>query len=734
MSMDVSEAFALALTHYRERRLAETERLCREILQVSTGYSFAWNLLGIVAYEVGQFEVSLQLFSNALQLAPQDADVHSNLGMALQALGRFDAAIESYQQAIAINPSNTAALDNLGNCLHELGRFGEADAFHRKAIALDPNFAAAYNNLGNTCSALGNEAEAMDCFRRVLVLQPDHAAAHNNLGTALLKQKALEDAERSFRRAIEIQPTLAEAHNNLGAVRKEQRDFPAAVVHFRQAVALKPNYVEALNNLGSALLEQGELDPAMATFRLVLTLTPTAEAHDRLANALRLGGEYVDAQQHLQLALQLKPELASAHANLGAVMHATGAVREAIAHYRRSLELDPKYVFAHTSLGQALMAVGDRREAVEHFREAIAIDPNSAFAHWLLVTNGSKSASGAIISRLQELLADPRAGEYDRCLLHFALAHAFDGAADYDRALAHARTANDLKKRQLKRRGVEFKIVEHVGAVERIIQTYTSDFFAAAKAAGADSEVPIFIVGMPRSGTTLVEQILASHAEIYGAGELDHIAELAAHIEALPRFAQPHLWQPAEIAHLRAVGADHLQMLARVSGNARRVVDKMPTNFLHLGLIAMLYPQARIIHCRRDARDVMLSCYLQNFSSDAMHFTFDVNDLGGYLQQYQRLMSHWQKVLPLPVLDVTYEELVHDQEGVSRRMVDFCGLAWDPNCLDFHTTERTVTTASAAQVREPMHTQSVARWRNYQSHFYSLAHLVPTPPAERISN
>ncbi len=349
-----------------------------------------------------------------------------------------------------------------------------------------------------------------------------------------------------------------------------------------------------------------------------------------------------------------------------------------------------------------------------HLREALEIEPENAVAHWLLASNDSRPLENRSVKKVEALLADEQRSEEDRCFLHFALASSFDKAGDCDRAIKHAHQANQLKKRQLQLRGYRFDRAAQAAFVDEMIALYTPEFFAAEREFGNESRLPVFIVGMPRSGTTVVEQILASHSQVFGAGELNEMT--AVHPRLLKQFEAQPTARDEMATTVRSVSQAYLQLLEHLGGSALRVIDKMPTNFQYLGMIAALYPNAHVVHCVRDRRDVLLSCYFQNFSSETLSFACDMDDLAAYFQEYERLMNHWRSVLPLKIHEVSYEQLVREQEQVSRELIASCGLCWEAGCLDFHKTKRTITTASASQVREPLHTQSVARWRRYEPH------------------
>jgi hypothetical protein len=295
--------------------------------------------------------------------------------------------------------------------------------------------------------------------------------------------------------------------------------------------------------------------------------------------------------------------------------------------------------------------------------------------------------------------------------LHFGLAQVLDARGEYAEAAGHLERGKSLERSEWRKRGREYDPKDDEFLVSRLIEVSTPDFFRHAGDFGLDAELPVFVVGLPRSGTTLVEQILASHSQVFGAGEIalgrDTMAALgekgADFIEGLRRLDR-------QTAHRLA--SRHLQSLRAFHATALRIVDKMPDNFFSLGLLAILFPRAKLIHCRRDLRDVAVSCWMTHFRE--VRWASDQGHMVSRFHQYQRLMEHWRRVLPVPLLEVDYEETVADLEGVARKLVAWCGLAWEPGCLEFHRAKRPVRTASAVQVRQPVFRTSVGRWKHYE--------------------
>ncbi len=344
-------------------------------------------------------------------------------------------------------------------------------------------------------------------------------------------------------------------------------------------------------------------------------------------------------------------------------------------------------------------------------------DPRFALAHYNLAELLRGKLPQADLAAQRRLLEDSRPNDGDRSLLHFGMAQVLDALGDYAQAAEHLARGNALQLSEWRRHGEQYDPAAYDSLVTRLIEVCSPAFFQRVRGFGLESELPVFVVGLPRSGTTLVEQVLASHPQVFGAGETplarDSLAALGgeglAPVEGLCRLDR-------EAAS--RIAARHLEKLRARSPAALRIVDKMPENYLYLGLLAALFPRAKLIHCRRDLRDVALSCWMTHFQE--VSWANDQEHIASRFSGYQRIMEHWHNVLPTPLLEVDYEETVVDLEGVARKLVSWCGLEWEPRCLEFHRLKRPVTTASALQVRQPIYGTSVGRWKHYEPALRSL--------------
>ena len=494
----------------------------------------------------------------------------------------------------------------------------------------------------------------------------------------------LQAAERICRQILVVEPNHADAWHLSGVINAQTGNHRVAVEYIRRALTVKPDWAEAHYNLGNALKEQGKLDEAVACYRR---------------------------------ALELMPDLAKAHNNLGIALNDQGKLDEAVASYRRALKLKPDFAEVHYNLGVALEEIGDLRSAEDCFREALRHNSRFAFAHCELVKLLGGKLPQKDLAAQRRLLEARELTDVQRLSLHFGLAHVLDARGEYAEAARHLDRANALQQAEWRKRGQEYDSKEHESLVSGMIGVSTPDFFERVRGFGSESEIPVFVVGLPRSGTTLIEQILASHWQVFGAGEIKLVRDTKA---ALGRQDADFIEGLGQLNRETAgrLASWHLERIGALNRRALRIVDKMPENYLYLGLLAGLFPRAKLIHCRRDFRDVAVSCWMTHFRE--IRWANDQRHIASRFHEYQRMMEHWRKVLPLPLLEVDYEETVADLEGVARRLVAWCGLAWEPACLEFHQAKRPVRTASAVQVRQPVFRTSVGRWKHYEHVLASL--------------
>jgi tetratricopeptide (TPR) repeat protein len=529
-------------------------------------------------------------------------------------------------------------------------------------------------------SGTGRDVELESRSLALIGKYPNSGILWKALGQSLQKQG--KDARQALHRATKLLPDDAEAHSNLGAALRGFGQLDDAVRAYRRALALNPELAVTHGNLGNALRDLGQIDLAIASYRR---------------------------------ALQIEPDLADVHNNLGNVLHDLGRLDEAVTCYRRALQINPGHIDAQSNLGSVLMHLGRVDEAEAFLSRAIELSSGEArpLATALLFIPYRRDDSR--FDRLESHYARRESlPPADRIKLDFAMGKAMETSGDYAQAFAAYQEANDLFHQ-----GHPFDEAADDRLLDDSCGEFTREFFeewaAIARTpppAPAD-RVPVFIVGMPRSGTSLIEQMLASHPGIYGAGELSKLSELAQRARPIA---------PAALHDLGREYLDHAGKLA--PQDARFVTDKMPGNYQYLWLVQLMLPNARIIHCVRDPMDTCFSCYTLRFTS-GHEYSYDLRMLGRKYLRYRRLMKHWHEVFPPGrILEVSYEHVVASAEREVRRILDYLGLPWSPACLSFYETERPVRTASAAQVRKPIYSSSLARWKHFEKHLGPLLEII----------
>jgi tetratricopeptide (TPR) repeat protein len=616
---------------------------------------------------------------------------------------------------------------------------------------------------GHLASAINHQRsqgldQAEGLYRKILAKVPRHPVALHMLGVVELQRGNTRAAIDLIKQAIEVKPGLPEAFLNLGNALRLDNKPEEAIESYRQAVALKPDMVLAHSQLAEVLMHLGRYEAAITHLQSAIAIDPASvPLKIELAIVLRLAGRPVETAQCWREVIELEPNRPESYYVLGLQFGETGQWQEALHCHRRATSLQPENPLFHCGQGAALIYLNNAEAAAAcfraaadiaadckeawaglgwahrmsgHFDEADAcfqkvrdLDPSDSRAYKYLSTDGEKKRDGAE-QQLISALERPEGSLDDRISAGFGLGRLLDNAGRYDEAFPRYAAANALVREIWPPWGDRFNPGTFTQAIDRLIERYTPQYLAEMGDIGNLSELPVFIVGMPRSGTTLVEQICASHSRVFGAGELSDIARI---VVALGAGREEEQVDSIDRAAAQRLADSHIVKLYGLAQGAIRAVDKMPDNIIAVGLIALLFPRARIIYCSRDDRDIALSCYFQLFNAGAQFFSYDLGDCGRRCRQIARLASHWLQLLPARMIKMNYETLVADPEGQSRRLIEFLDLDWEPACLDFHRTERTVTTVSHWQVRQPLYHSSVGRWKHYEKHLGPLFSALNEP-------
>ena len=597
-----------------------------------------------------------------------------------RAAGRRSEAESACRRFLAVYPENPDALWLLGALCHEGGRGKEAMVMLGRAIkgARTTGRAPPLDwslSLGAVQQQQGAREEALISFSDAVRDYPRSADARFCLATAYQSLGRPGEAAKNYRAVLELDPGNADAANNLGLLLLEKRQLGAAEQAFRHALRFRPLFGDALLNYGSLLQRSGRFPEAQNILVRAAKALPDDPGLQRVLaqNEIYLG-DVPAAATRIELALKR-------HGDRPDMLSQLAAIR---------------------------LFQGRRGDAIVLCGRALAVDRTCAAAHFYLAAAEHDLDDPALLDDIRRSLTAPGIAARERALLYFAGGDRLDAMQQYEEAFSWYRQGNELRVQMLAAAGTLYDRAKHETHVSRLMESF-SEAATSSATTGSGSSVPVFIVGMPRSGTSLVEQILSTHSRVAGAGELMLVGEEAARLARLEGYPE-HL---PDAAALKRFAEGYIGRLSRIGAGSQYVTDKNPANFLNLGLIALALPNARVIHCRRDRRDVALSCYFQNFVGPGQAFSYDLGDLAHYHDAYLRLMRHWQGVLPLAMIDIDYEALVADQEAETRRMLAFLGLEWEPACLDFQHNRRTVATASHTQVRQPIYSRSVGRWRNY---------------------
>ncbi|MDH5388256.1 MAG: sulfotransferase [Gammaproteobacteria bacterium] len=608
------------------------------------------------------------------------------------------------------------------------------------------NFQNAMNELNG-----GNPENSLKLFAKVRKSWCENADIFYLEGLAYGKLGRMNDVKRVSNKALKIVPGHFGAMCNLANALITLGDPATALEYYEKALEINPNAGEIFNNYGRALSLIGRRDESIDIFLKALNADENhAPTHASLGKVYVESGQIENAKNEFNTALELDPNLAEAHIGKGIVVCGAGLLDEAERHFNKAIELDKSSIEPYVGLANVKRFTAEYDIGLDFLAKAEKLSPEhttilSLKAH-LLEQKGDKEGAYEIINKLldtgqitaQAIAVFSRLCRiYDRCdeaielinstidrievsssdkqALLFAAGDLLDKLKRYDESMTYYKRANlllDLKCN--KKRYQEI--------YDDISSSFTESNFSKYPRSNKKSSRPIFIVGMPRSGTTLTEQILASHSDVYGAGELGYITDINRDIQATS--SNVEFFNNASIEKLNDLTEQYLNNISHLNNETRYVVDKMPHNFMHLGSIALLFPEAKIIHCRRHPLDNALSIYFQSFNW-AHDYALDLSDLGFFYGFYDKMMQHWENVLDVPILTVQYEDVIDDQESMSRKILDFCDLEWDDAILDFHKNKRDVATASYDQVRQPIYKSSRERWRNYEQYIQPLYDALP---------
>jgi tetratricopeptide (TPR) repeat protein len=672
---DIQQTLTAVLETHRTGDHDTARAACAEVLQRAPECADAHYVMGLIIQDSGDHLLALRALSQAIRIDSEVCGFHDAMGVSQVALGRQRDGLRSFAEAVRLNPLSRIAVMHMGVLCMRMGLLPRAIACFDGLLAQGENESALHAFRGQSLLRIGRTLEAVDSLHLALDMNPGHIESHLHLGRALYQLDRFSEAATCFRTVAEAQPDNAAVRTDLGASLLAMRELDEAEDVLESSLKLDFNQPEAHANLGSVRAAQGQSESPLRCF---------------------------------VTALRLRPNDLNYRCKLGFMLLEQGYLPKAEHCFRIVLKSDPYSVDAIAGLASTLSKMGDPESALclaEPLVDNGTDHPDLAHTYASLCRKlGRPNKAIPVVERLLGR-SRPKAVKVQ---LQHALGELLEASGEHHKAFAAHAKANQMRR-------PVFSPPQHSARVNDLINVFDNTGLSQLPRAANLSRIPVLIVGMPRSGTTLVEQILATHPQIIGAGELEELKMLA---DALPRIIGTQTPYPYCVEELTPSVATSLsswytERLLIKGGEATRVTDKMPQNFLHLGLASLLLPNTRIIHCRRNAMDTALSNYFMHFK-ESYSFTTQLDWLGEFYVGYRKLMDHWSDVLPNPILNVDYEQLVHSPETEMRRIIDFVGLSWNPSCLRFHTNDRHVLSASAEQVRQPIYTTSVGRSEPYR--------------------
>ncbi len=653
--------------------------------------------LGVACHKSGQLDDAIRYLEKALELDPDYKDARYNLGCVLLAHGMGHEALVHFSRLVQLYPGDANYICAQADAYRDTREWKKAVNLYREAVEINAQLERAHVNVGLILLQLGYIEEALSHCQTAIELNPRRPATHKYLGDALVASERLEDAMDSYADAYELKPDWAELCVAIGDVWFETGSFSEASAWYQKALDIEAENTTALCGMAKIVQESGNSAQACEMLDSLAEKAPdNMDVRIAYCEALWSDGDAPGAIDQIRHALALQPQRVGLLARSGQIHASSGDVDSALREYSRALEQNPYCVPALSGLA----------------------------------TTQRGKLEPEYVTTMEKLLGNDKLKSGALATLHSGLAHYYDAVKQFKKASEHMETANSMQWDFRTKRGWAYSPGQYEDYISELIETFDADYFNALENVGSSDETPVFVVAMPRSGTTLTEQILARHPAVLGIGERNFATQAFNGYlsECEGRSIKQRLSgkRGRAITSLAVRYVDVLRNLANKAGqpDALRVVDKMPDNYSMLGWILTLFPKAKIIHARRDSRDVALSCWMTQFGS--IRWACHTEHLVSRIHQYQRIMGHWRQVIPDRFIEINYEDLVANQEEESRRLVEWIGLDWDPICLEFYDSDRLVRTASITQVRQPIYRRSVARWKAYEPYIDSLFDkLVP---------
>ena len=726
MELKLDEALKKGIEAHKSGQVQEAGQLYTAILKIQPKHPTANHNMGLLTASSGKIQEALPFFETALEANSRRGQFWLSYIGALMKLGRSTDAKTLFDQAkkkgvkgpnseafnqlekrfseLSTNPQSPPAdqLQPIIN-LYSLGHVKQALSEAGKMLEEFPNAIVLYNIIGLSNSGLKQFDAAINAYKQALKINPDYAEGHNNMGIALKGNGALEASISSYKQALKIKPDYADAYYNMGNALQDNGDLEASIERYKQALKIKPYFAEAHNNMGSALKDKGDIEAATDSYKQALKIKPDyAEVYNNLGNILTDTDDIDAALESYKQALKIKPDYAEAHYNMGNALKRNGDIDAALNSYRQALKIKPDYAEVYNDMGGVLKDKGKLEAALDSYKQALQIQPDNAETYRLLSRLNSGKEHDKYVIRMQRLCLDPSITDEQRCHLSFALSKALEDLNEISASFDYLKMGNKLRKKVL-----SYDINRDIALYSQLKKSYPDIAKAALLSAGETSELkPIFILGMPRSGTTLVEQIVSSHSAVTGAGELNYVDRFGQSIAL--GVIKPNTETILDFRQR------YIEALQKKSASRPQVSDKMPQNFLYIGLIFSAFPDAKVIHVNRDSAATCWSNYKHYFTHKGLGHSYDLDDVVTYFGLYKDLMQFWQGHYGDRIFDLNYDNLTINQEDETRELIQYLGLEWEGECLSPQNNKRSVHTASQQQVRQKVYQGSSQQWRKFE--------------------
>ena len=599
------------------------------------------------------------------------------------------------------------------------GRSGSAVKRLKHTLRMFPDFEQAHEELGNALLAQNKPEKAIECFKKAIEINPENVNSHIKLGKILHALGRVEEANEYYQQALKLDPIQEKLATTTQLI--SQNKLEEAEKICREALQEKPDDVNGLRLLASIASKLEQNEDAIVLLKRAVELKPKfVAAWSALAEAYSDKNQFGEALDAVQRSIKLKPDLPFGFMIRGGILAKMNDHEGAITAYQEALKIDPDHVGSNMGLGNTLKTVGRFEESVTAYKKCIEVHPTFSEAYWSLANLKTYQFEPPEINLMENHLNNKDIPEQSIAFFHIALANVKETKKQYEQAWDHYLSGNTLRRKNEVYDSVQTQITH-----DEVINTFTAEFLNQKTGLGHNSNEPIFIVGLPRSGSTLIEQILASHSLVEGTKELPDLSKLGVKLSKSRTrgMKYPNAVTDMSDAEFSDYGKSYIQTTKRYRTDKPYFIDKMPNNFAHIGFLKLILLNAKVINATRHPLDSCMSSFKQLFYK-GQSWSYDLFEIGEYYLEYDRVMKHWQEILPNEILDLEYEKLVENQEHETKRLLEFCGLDWEEHCLKFYETKRSINTASSEQVRQPIYKGAINSWRHYEKYIGPLIEIL----------